>query len=670
MLGSLPMSLQEMPMAPAVISAAVQRLGHQFKFQDVNLDLFDLCNQDHSLYQHCVQQLQHLLKAPNDPVVSQWLDRCEQYMSQCDVLLINVFSHYSQGAAWSLIQRAQAHRPRIRLLIGGIGSQKKIANADTLDIQSWIRHMLPHGSDQIFGSRMVSNDLVDGWQPDTTMSELYRILPYIAGQESKVSAVDFDCLEIDRYHWQHRRFVPILGSHGCVRQCSFCDVIKHFPSYSFVEADELSQQIVDIYRSTGISEFSFVDSLVNGSMRNFVNMLTNLAHSRQQGWLPQDFSWSGTYIIRPPSKDLNLIHQLLAPSGANVLVIGVETGSDRIRWQMNKKFTNQDLLLELAAFSQHSIRARLLFFAAWPTETLEDFAATVKLLQQLAPWAQQGTVMDICLGTTGFNLIDGTHIDQARDEIGLEPGPTVFLWRCAQNPDLDFWESIRRRFVLAAVAAHYGISLESEPGFIRYLIHNLEAYRDDIQQYCKRSHREILKNNQVLADLPCQHRLKFRVINSGQSAVTVSYPGGTCYCQPGFTEISVEFDKPWHQDLTISLKFDFDDDYQPQWQQHDQGEFYSVNGVYIDNVFVDHRDITLWGFNQIMKQHIKNPEQLPLEYHRITNQRCVAVDSELVWRIPSGCGVHANLLEQTQPERYHEVQSLLQRLDHLIYTFQ
>ena len=145
----------------------------------------------------------------------------------------------------------------------------------------------------------VGTDIINKWLPG---------LP----STGRVPSMDFACYSLDQYQWHSGdRSIPLLGSHGCVRQCSFCDVIKQFTKYSFVEADQLTQDIIQAWNQTGIHRVQFMDSLVNGSMSNFLLLLKNLAHARQQGWLPQEFSWSGTYICRPPSSLLDQIHEVV-----------------------------------------------------------------------------------------------------------------------------------------------------------------------------------------------------------------------------------------------------------------------------------------------------------------------------------------------------------------------
>jgi len=333
MLGSLPLSLNEITLAPAIISAKIKNKGHNFSFLDINLELYEFCNQDINLYHEKIEYLCAESKVyTDDPLINRWEQFILDKIAQCNFLLVNVFSNRSHPVAVRLITETRSRFPEIKILVGGIGSHKILNYIRTFD-----------GTDQRLGKLLLDNNLIDYWQEDVSLTTIDEAIPTNAVAKESFD-FDFSVFNLDRYLWETEKTLPLVGSFGCVRQCSFCDVINHFPKYSFIEADSLTKQIVSIYNETGTSKFNFMDSLVNGSLKNFENLLKNLAHSRIQKWLPDDFEWNGTYICRPPSIQLDRIHELLPLSGANNLIIGVESGSDKIRFEMDKKFTNDDLL--------------------------------------------------------------------------------------------------------------------------------------------------------------------------------------------------------------------------------------------------------------------------------------------------------------------------------------
>lgn len=651
-LGSVPMSLSELQMAPAIVGASVRRRGHDFRYQDINLKLFDYCGKDYNKYLDQTEFLQDKdsLDQTND-IIDRWQKSILKEIRDVDLLLVNVFSVFSHVPALRILRSCRDLYPDIKIIIGGIGSQKKILGGINRYNADWVRSLFPRADDEIFGRLCLQNHLIDDWQPDVGLDILEKWLPLnpIVKYDKEV---DFDPYDIDRYQWvNNEKRIPMLGSHGCVRQCTFCDVIKHFPRYSFVEADVLTKSIVRAYQDTGVNRVQFMDSLVNGSMTNFLQLLKNLAQAREQGWLPENFSWSGTYICRPRGKILDEIHQYLKPSGVDNLVIGVETGSDRVRFQMEKKFTNDDLLYELEAFRRHGVKASALFFPSWPTETPEDFEDTLDLFSRLSRYAQDGTLENVSLGTSGFSLIDGTPIDRDKDQIGLSPGPISWLWTCASNPGLTFWESLRRRLLMAEWCEMLGIRLDSENTFRQMLAVNLKQYHEVIKDYSGPLPEMIDPTKYLPASI--DHNLKMTVINQGLFDVVLGIKIGdqaiSHVCGPGLTPVDFRFTRDMTTAEKLEIGFVFDQRHQVTWATYDSGDYYDANGVYLDDIWADHCDITYWGWNHAVDLEWVRETSLPEDYLQHQNLRCITPGMQLSINLPRYHSMHRHIISRRDP---------------------
>jgi tRNA A37 methylthiotransferase MiaB len=655
--GSVPMSLSELQLAPAIISAYVQKKGHSFAYYDLNLQLFESCKRDLSIYSEYSELLQDYTKITNtDSIIDHWQQFIVDQISTVDVILVNVFSMFSQIPALRIIKLCRLFRPDAKIIVGGIGSHKQILSGVNDFNRDWVEQNFSLSNSDIFGQLCLDNNLIDGWQSTVGMDVLDHWLP-ARPLMAYNKEIDFGEYKIDQYQWpNNKKSIPILGSHGCVRQCSFCDVIKHFPRYSFVEADVLTKSIIDAYQQTGISKIQFMDSLVNGSMSNFLNLLKNLSQAKKNKWLPEDFSWSGTYICRPRSKLLDKIHQCLSESGADNLVIGVETGSDRIRYQMEKKFLNEDLLDELDAFKKYSVKASALFFPSWPTETNEDFRHTLDLFEKLSRYSQLGVLDSVILGTSGFSLIDGTPIDQNKHLYELEKGPVYWLWKCGINPDLTFWETVRRRLLMAEWCEMYGIKLEGENTFRRYLLFNLSQYQDLILSYSG----HLADHIDVRQYLPSktQHQLKFGMINNHSDSVTVTVQiDSQCQsyvCSPGQNYFVFEFDRQLSEQETLTVSAKFSDTHCTQWARYDSGDYYDQQGIYINQVVLDHSDITHWGWNQSVVTQWQFGKQLPDRYWEHENKRCLTSGMIVCMNMLAYCSPHKHILNCQEPELNQE----------------
>jgi hypothetical protein len=131
---------------------------------------------------------------------------------------------------------------------------------------------------------------------------------------------------------------------------------------------------------------------------------------------------------------------------------------------------------------------------------------------------------------------------------------------------------------------------------------------------------------------------------------------------PGITEIDCQFTKKFDQHMEFCISIQFANKHRAHWARHSNGDYYASNGVYLDNIYLDQRDITLWGFNQLVTQHLVSSTDLPTDYADHINRRCVAQDTDLRWTVEAGVGMHAHLLRILQPEFTQEYQYARRRL--------
>ncbi len=124
----------------------------------------------------------------------------------------------------------------------------------------------------------------------------------------------------------------IVGSRGCVRNCTFCDVAKTSPKYRYRSGKNIAQEIIKHYETHGVTDFYFNDSLVNGSYKAFNDMCNALINYKFEN----PISWSGQYIIRPKSSTPKDHFQMLQASGCKMLFTGIESGCDRVRFELGK----------------------------------------------------------------------------------------------------------------------------------------------------------------------------------------------------------------------------------------------------------------------------------------------------------------------------------------------
>jgi len=273
---------------------------------------------------------------------------------------------------------------------------------------------------------------------------------------------NYSFYDLDRYDYLSKnKEVFIVGSRGCVRRCTYCDVARYWPKFRYRSGKNIASEMIHHYEQHGVNQFYFTDSLINGSMKAFNDMCDTLAKYNTDH--DAGFTWKGQFIFRPKNQLPKDHFATVAAAGGSEFYVGVETGSDKIRWEMDKKFTNEDIDFQLEEFNKYGISVFFLMLIGYVTETIDDHQDTLKMFKRWQKYVATGTIKGIDLGV-GLKFLADTPVASQIDQHGvyflkgnssLQEIHKTDLWQAKQNPDLDVPERIRRRIETHEEAIKY-----------------------------------------------------------------------------------------------------------------------------------------------------------------------------------------------------------------------
>lgn len=199
--------------------------------------------------------------------------------------------------------------------------------------------------------------------------------PYVMGGFK--SRLDLDSLPFPDYDdfdlslYEHPDGASIETSRGCVAKCSFC-AETHFWKFRYQKANRVIEEMKYQISKYGIRRFWFVDSLANGAFTEF----KNLVHAIIDEGL--DIRWN-SYARNDGRMDLDLfkkIHQ----SGCTVLSFGVESGSQKVLDDMQKKVKIWEIENNLRDGRIAGMTNHCNWIVGFPTEGKEEFLHSLELL--------------------------------------------------------------------------------------------------------------------------------------------------------------------------------------------------------------------------------------------------------------------------------------------------
>lgn len=214
----------------------------------------------------------------------------------------------------------------------------------------------------------------------------------------------------------------ITGSRSCPYHCSFCENPGTWGKFRIREPREVALEIKDLCRSTGISKFYFTDNLINGSLPLYRDLM------KAMGELGVAIRWDAFFVIRSRREMPPADFDLAAKAGARTIRIGVESGSERVRAHMGKKFQEKDLEYFLDQFRRTGIKTDLMLIVGYPTEEQVDFELTLELLRRYKEYSDAGVIGHVRI--VPLAILPRSALWNLRRELGIVyDGEDLGSWR-------------------------------------------------------------------------------------------------------------------------------------------------------------------------------------------------------------------------------------------------
>lgn len=177
------------------------------------------------------------------------------------------------------------------------------------------------------------------------------------------------------------RTLNYISSQGCVYKCQFCYELTYQRKYSAMAADGLVADIDDLTRRFGLSGIKFYDA------DWFVNLKRSAAFCQGviEGGL--DIRWAASInpndILKARRADIPLL-KLVAASGGSRLLMGVESGNDRVLRDVVRKEVTRTQILDVAReIGSHGILGSYTFIVGFPGESDAEVDDTYNLIEEL-----------------------------------------------------------------------------------------------------------------------------------------------------------------------------------------------------------------------------------------------------------------------------------------------
>ena len=471
------------PASLAFLAGVCETVNVDYQCFSLNSEFLDRMSIDeyNIIYTKLKQSSMHNISKLANDSINFIIDQIKK--SNTTIVAVSIFSYMQYPLAEIFLKNLKSLLPNITIIAGGPGIQANHSSRcsigkNLLDNNLIDYYCLGEGDETLVmflkGNRNIlgingKQDKHETWAPQIDDLDSKYVIP----SYKKISLKNYQNLENKK-----STVFSLSTSRGCVRACSFCDVAKSWPKFRFRKGSSVAQEILKHHRDVGATNFTIVDSLINGSLKSFREFNHKMIQLKKEYPSLSDFSYNGMFIVRDQHAHNEEFFYLMKQAGCESLAIGVETGSDRLRFDMNKKFTNRDLDWHLKMCQRYGIRNNLLMFVGYPTETADDFAQTLLMLERYQKYLIDDTIIGI--NHSGiFSIMPDTPVFDNKDQIGIvvdeqfhiDSGMSQLHWFNQNNPELTVKERILRdlRFRKKAIELRYPIPYVDR--YLEYLKH-------------------------------------------------------------------------------------------------------------------------------------------------------------------------------------------------------
>jgi len=347
---------------------------------------------------------------------------------------------------WGGIQLAKIfkdHFPDVPIVFGGIGAT--FLDEHLLRHFPWIDIIVRGEGERTFPALIHRIEAKKSFDDLPGLS--FRAGSSIQRTRDAERVEDLDSLPMPAAHYS---FHHLSVSRGCPGKCSFCGSPKFWGSrVRFHSADYFVGQLELLYKK-GHRFFHFSDDTFT-MRKKLVLEICALIMERKL-----DITWAA--ISRVDCIDQEML-KAMRMAGCIQISFGVESGSESIRKELGKTFSEEQIRRAFALTISHGILARAYIIYGCPGESSETIKDTIRLLRIIRPLVTIFHVLSVFPGTSLYELFRSQT--GASDDIWLHYEEDMFLFEIDKRLNTD-------------AVAQFGKSLkhalnESIPEFFRSL---------------------------------------------------------------------------------------------------------------------------------------------------------------------------------------------------------
>ncbi len=192
------------------------------------------------------------------------------------------------------------------------------------------------------------------------------------GDLDKLGFPSFGGYPLESYLQEH---LPVLLSRGCRYSCAFCNERLQFEGFRSRTGEQVFDEVAQHKRNYGSRLFHFCDLVINGDPRQLVRFAEKVVEEEL------DIVWTSQAVVHKSLTDPDNV-DLLARSGCDHLIFGIESFSDKITKAMGKPYPPKLVDEVLANLTRQGVGSVINIIVGFPGETEVELEETIEGLRR------------------------------------------------------------------------------------------------------------------------------------------------------------------------------------------------------------------------------------------------------------------------------------------------
>ena len=243
-----------------------------------------------------------------------------------------------------------------------------------------------------------------------------------------------------------RPTAAIISSRGCVFECSYCASVRFWgKTWRFRSAENVIDEIRWLVEKYGIKSFYFFDDNFPVNKQRAFSICEAIMKNK---W---DIKWACCSHVKMVNKELL---EAMKNSGCVTIDFGVESGSNKILSNINKRQTPDDIEKAFDLVHKSGILPRAYLMVGNPGEDESTIDETINLIDRIKPRSSIGaTILWLLPGTPVYD--DAVRKGHTSDDYWLQHDGVPYN---LQEYSLEELKTLRRRLMWGIARKKGGLS--------------------------------------------------------------------------------------------------------------------------------------------------------------------------------------------------------------------